>query len=59
MTREEPEALWLSSKRLRLLGAALQAGVDGGRIPGAVMLVARQGKTAFFEVSGLRPDCHD
>jgi CubicO group peptidase (beta-lactamase class C family) len=54
MIPEEPEALGLSSARLRRLSAALQRGVDKGEIPGAVMLVARHGKIAYFEPFGFR-----
>jgi len=54
MMREEPENLGLSSERLRRLSATLQASVDSAEIPGAVVLIARHGKIAYFEPFGFR-----
>ncbi len=50
----EPEAVGLSSQRLERLGAILQADIEQGKIPGAVVLVARRGKIAYFESFGMR-----
>ena len=49
-----PEAVGLSSARLKEMSAAFQAGVEKKEIPGAVVLVARQGKIAYFEAFGFR-----
>jgi CubicO group peptidase (beta-lactamase class C family) len=49
-----PESVGLSSERLKEMSAAFQAGVDNKEIPGAVVLVARQGKIAYFEAFGFR-----
>ena len=49
-----PEQVGLSSERLNRITATLKADVDSGVIPGAVLLVARQGKVALFEAVGVR-----
>jgi CubicO group peptidase (beta-lactamase class C family) len=47
-----PEQVGLSSERLQMLSDVLKADVAAGKIPGAVLLVARQGKVAWFEPVG-------
>lgn len=47
-----PEDVGLSSERLARATAAIEADVAAGRIPGAVGLVARRGKVAYFEARG-------
>jgi CubicO group peptidase (beta-lactamase class C family) len=49
-----PEEVGLSSGRLKRLTDRLHAGVEGNEIPGAVVLIARNGKIAYFESFGLR-----
>ena len=49
-----PEAVGLSSERLRRISTRLQQDVDEGVYPGAVVLVARRGKIAYFESFGWR-----
>jgi CubicO group peptidase (beta-lactamase class C family) len=49
-----PEAAGLSSERLRTISTAFQAAVDNKEIPGAVLLIARQGKVGYFEAFGYR-----
>lgn len=49
-----PEAAGLSAERLKEVSAAFQAGVDKREIPGAVILIARHGKTGYFEAIGYR-----
>jgi CubicO group peptidase (beta-lactamase class C family) len=41
-----PESAGFSSERLKVISAAFQSGVDKKEIPGAVVLIARQGKIA-------------
>jgi CubicO group peptidase (beta-lactamase class C family) len=48
------EIAGLSLDRLARLPAVLQAAIERGRIPGAVVLVARDGKVALFEAVGFR-----
>jgi CubicO group peptidase (beta-lactamase class C family) len=53
----KPEDVGLSSQRLRRIGEVLNADANAGRVPGAIALVARQGKVAYFEAVGLQdPD---
>jgi CubicO group peptidase (beta-lactamase class C family) len=49
-----PEQVGLSSERLARIGNVLRADVERGRIPGAVVLVARKGRVAYLEAVGLR-----
>ena len=54
LTPAAPEDVGMSSERLERLTAALQGYVDDGRLAGAVALVARRGKVAYFEAVGYR-----
>jgi CubicO group peptidase (beta-lactamase class C family) len=50
----KPEDVGLSSQRLQRIRDTLQADVDKGAVPGAVMLIARRGQIASFEALGYR-----
>jgi CubicO group peptidase (beta-lactamase class C family) len=50
---ETPETVGLSSGRLSLIDEHLQAAVDAKILPGAVALVARHGKVAYFGSFGM------
>lgn len=50
----KPEAIGFSSQRLQRLADTFTADVNSGRIPGAVVLVARQGKVAYFQAFGYQ-----
>ena len=50
----KPEQVGLSSERLQRLLDVIKADVEKRIIPGAVVLVARHGKVAFFETAGTR-----
>lgn len=50
----KPEQVGLSSERLQRITSTLKADVDKRVIPGAILLVARHGKIAFFETVGVR-----
>jgi len=50
----KPEQVGLSSERLQRLMDVIKADVDKRVIPGAVVVVARHGKVAFFETAGAR-----
>jgi CubicO group peptidase (beta-lactamase class C family) len=52
-TATRPEQVGLSSERLARLDARLKADVEKGIIPGAIVLVARQGKIAWLDVVGM------
>ena len=48
-----PEHVGLSVERLARIGTALTAAIQRGQFPGAVALVARKGRIAYFESFGL------
>jgi CubicO group peptidase (beta-lactamase class C family) len=50
----QPEEVGLSSERLERLAQVTQAHVETGRLPGAVILLARYGKIAYFTSFGFR-----
>ena len=49
----KPEAVGLSSARLERLAQAIKRDVDQGRMPGAVIAIARKGKLAYYEAFGF------
>ena len=50
----KPEDVGFSSERLKRVTDAFQSEVDKGAIPGAVILIARNGKIAYFEAFGFK-----
>jgi CubicO group peptidase (beta-lactamase class C family) len=54
LPRTNPEAVGLSSERLRRLTDALNGYVKDGKLSGGVALVARRGKVAYVEAFGQR-----
>ena len=54
LPRATPEEAGMSSARLGEIAAMLKADVEGGRIPGAVVAIARRGKLVYFEAFGYR-----
>lgn len=50
----KPEEVGLDPARLARIRSALEAEVEGNRIPGAVIMVARRGKLAYSEAVGFR-----
>jgi CubicO group peptidase (beta-lactamase class C family) len=54
LPRAKPEEVGLSSERLARIPAALKADIDAGRIPGAVVAIARRGKLVAFDAYGWR-----
>jgi CubicO group peptidase (beta-lactamase class C family) len=52
LPRATPEQVDLSSQRLGMITDLLKADVAAKKIPGAVVLVARRGKVAYFESIG-------
>ena len=52
LPRAKPEAVGMSSARLARIGTALRADIDNGRMPGAVVAIARKGKLVYFEAFG-------
>jgi CubicO group peptidase (beta-lactamase class C family) len=49
-----PEDVGLSSSQLARIEAMTQKHIDAGLVPGAVMLVARRGKIAWYKTMGFR-----
>ncbi len=47
-----PEDAGMSSARLERLTGALKAAIDSGELPGAVVMVARNGKVVFSQSLG-------
>jgi len=53
----EPESVGVSSPRLARILPALNAEIEAGQLPGAVIAIARHGRLIFHEAVGrLRPD---
>src|SRR3954451_21736357 len=52
LPRAKPEDVGLSSERLARIGETLQADIDKGRIPGAVIAIARRGKLVTLHAYG-------
>src|SRR5947209_11766961 len=50
----KPETVGLSSERLGEIAKVINADVEKGRLPGAVIAVARRGKLAYYEAFGFR-----
>jgi hypothetical protein len=42
----------MSSERLSRIGTALKAEVDAGKLPGAVVMIARRGKLVYSTAVG-------
>jgi len=49
-----PEEVGLSKERLQRISAWIQGDVDKGIVPGAVVMVLRKGKIAYYEAFGYR-----
>jgi CubicO group peptidase (beta-lactamase class C family) len=49
-----PDQVGLSAERLGRIGVALKEEIAKGKLPGAVALVARKGRVAYFEAFGAR-----
>jgi CubicO group peptidase (beta-lactamase class C family) len=54
LVRTDPEAAGLSRERLGRIGTFLTNEIADNKIPGAVMLIQRRGKLAYFETFGAR-----
>ena len=49
-----PQSAGVSKERLDAITARMKADAQSGKIPGAVMVVARNGQTAYFEAVGTK-----
>src|ERR1700754_1109189 len=54
LPRAKPEEVGLSSERLARIGETLKADIDAGRIPGAVIAIARRGRLVALDAYGWR-----
>jgi CubicO group peptidase (beta-lactamase class C family) len=52
LPRVDPASVGLSAERLARIGTALKSEIEKGRLPGAVVAIARRGKLAYFESFG-------
>ncbi len=53
-SRDDARRYWALKLRLARLGKVMQGEVQRGRLPGAVALIARRGRVAYFESFGHR-----
>src|ERR1700742_2913717 len=54
LPRAKPEEVGMSSERLARIGDVLKADIAAGRIPGAVIAIARHGKLVTLDAYGWR-----
>src|SRR6202008_2246267 len=54
LPRGKPEDVAMSSERLPAIAKVINADVEKGRLPGAVIAVARKGKLVYYEAFGFR-----
>jgi CubicO group peptidase (beta-lactamase class C family) len=54
LPKATPEDIGLSTAGLARLGRVMTGEVERGRVPGAVALIARRGRLAYFESFGMR-----
>ena len=52
LPRARPESVGLSSERLERIAQVLRADIERGRLPGAVVAIARKGRLAYYESFG-------
>src|SRR5829696_6116710 len=51
---QSPEEVGFSATRLKRLGERIEEGIKNNELPGAVVLIARNGKIALFDAYGFR-----
>jgi CubicO group peptidase (beta-lactamase class C family) len=50
----KPGEVGLSAERLQRIGQVFNREIEQGKLPGAVVVVARKGRVAYFESFGFR-----
>jgi CubicO group peptidase (beta-lactamase class C family) len=55
----KPEEVGLSAQRLERVAQFYKQEIDQGRIPGAVLAIARKGRLAYYESFGFRDKQHE
>jgi CubicO group peptidase (beta-lactamase class C family) len=53
LPRATPESVGMSTPKLAVIGDTLRADIASGRIPGAVVAIARKGKLVYYEAFGF------
>ena len=53
LPKAKPEQVGLSSERLEVIGETMEANVQAGLTSGALGMIARKGKVAYFDVRGM------
>src|SRR5882724_8516715 len=54
LPRARPEDVGMSSERLAEIAKVIKADIEKGRLPGAVIAIARRGKLVYYEAFGFR-----
>src|SRR5437868_3988450 len=54
LPRGKPEDVGMSSERLAEIAKVVNADIEKGRLPGAVIAIARRGKLVYYETFGYR-----
>lgn len=54
LPRAKPEEVGMSTERLGELAKVINADIEKGRLPGAVIAIARKGKLVYYETFGFR-----
>ena len=54
LPRGKAEEVGMSSERLGEIEKAIKADIEKGRLPGAVIAIARKGKLVYYEAFGFR-----
>lgn len=50
----QPESVGMSSERLSRIKPALEREIDAGRMPGSILMIARNGKLVYSEATGFQ-----
>jgi CubicO group peptidase (beta-lactamase class C family) len=50
----KPDDVGMSSERLAKIGEVFRAEIQDGKLPGAVIMIARKGKVAYHEAFGYQ-----
>jgi CubicO group peptidase (beta-lactamase class C family) len=54
LPRAKPDEVGLSSARLARIATVMNADIEAGKLPGAVVAIARKGRLVYFEAFGFR-----
>src|SRR5690348_18295895 len=54
LTPAQPEEVGLSSQRLEKIALVFKQEIEQGKLPGAVVMIARKGRVAYHEAFGFQ-----